>query len=76
MFLFGIILGIILESVILAIVAALIFKHAHDGDLRIDDSIEEDPTRMFLELHEDVQTIRKRKYVIFKVINENYIPRD
>lgn len=76
MFLLGLLIGILLETVVATWIIALIFKRGHDGDLRIDDSIEEDPTRMFLELHEEVRTIRKRKYVIFKVINESYIPRD
>lgn len=48
------------------------------GDLRIDRSIPDDPPRPCLEIYagNTIDSISQKKFVILKVINKNYIPRD
>lgn len=46
------------------------------GFLRIDRSIPDEPPYLFLEALQNVETISKRKYVVFKVKNENFIPQE
>ena len=48
------------------------------GDLRIDRSIPDDPPRPCLEIYEGntIDSISQKKFVILKVINKNYLPRD
>ena len=48
------------------------------GDLRIDRSILDDPPRPCLEIYagNTIDSISQKKFVILKVINKNYLPRD
>lgn len=46
------------------------------GFLRIDRSIPEEPPYLFLEALQNVEDISKRKYVVFKVKNENFIAQE
>ena len=47
------------------------------GRLRIDHSEPDEPTRMFLELKGVTpDMIAHHKFVMFEVINENYLSRD
>lgn len=48
------------------------------GDLRIDHSIPDDPPRPCLEIYagNTIDSISQKKFVILKVINKNYLPRD
>lgn len=48
------------------------------GDLRIDRSIPDDPPRPCLEIYagNTIDSISKKKFVILKVINKNYLPRN
>ena len=48
------------------------------GDLRIDRSIPDDPPRPCLEIYagNTIDSISQKKFVILKVINKNYLPRD
>ena len=45
------------------------------GDLRIDRSIEDEPPRPCLEVYRGntVDSISQKKFVILKVVNENYL---
>ena len=45
------------------------------GILRIDSSDEDGPY-LFLDLDKNVDSIRERKYVLFKVKEHNFITRD
>ena len=53
-------------------------KDSSVGDLRIDHSIPDDPPRPCLEIYagNTIDSISQKKFVIFKVINKNYLPRD
>lgn len=47
------------------------------GNLRIDRSEPDEPPRPFLEVHGNtIESIAQKKFVILKVINENYLSRD
>lgn len=48
------------------------------GDLRIDRSIPDDPPRPCLEIYagNTIDSISQKKFIILKVINKNYLPRD
>ena len=48
------------------------------GDLRIDRSIPDDPPRPCLEIYagNTIDSISQKKFVILKVVNKNYLPRD
>ena len=48
------------------------------GDLRIDRSIPDDPPRSCLEIYagNTIDSISQKKFVILKVVNKNYLPRD
>lgn len=47
------------------------------GNLRIDQSEPDEPPRPFLEVKgTNLDTISNKKFIILKVINENYLPRD
>ena len=48
------------------------------GDLRIDRSIPDDPPRPCLEIYAGnaIDSISQKNFVILKVINKNYLPRD
>ena len=52
----------------------LIFDHYHKpiGDLRIDNSIPDEPSYLFLEINEGVGDISKYDIVTFEVLNEDY----
>ncbi len=43
------------------------------GILRIDNSEEELPERLFLELEQDLKTIEKQKIIKLKVVKKNYL---
>ncbi len=53
-------------------------KDGSVGDLRIDRSIPDDPPRPCLEIYagNTIDSISQKKFVILKVVNENYLPRD
>lgn len=53
-------------------------KDSSVGDLRIDRSIPDDPPRPCLEIYagNTIDSISQKKFVILKVINKNYLPRD
>lgn len=46
------------------------------GTLRIDRSEPNEPPYMFLELDKGVGDISKKKHVLLRVRNENYIPHE
>ena len=47
------------------------------GNLRIDQSEPDEPPRPFLEVKgTNLDAISNKKFIILKVINENYLPRD
>lgn len=48
------------------------------GDLRIDRSIPDEPPRPCLEIYKGntIESISKQKFVILKVLNEDYLSRD
>lgn len=47
------------------------------GNLRIDRSEPDEPPKPFLEVtRADIETISQKKFVILKVVNENYISLD
>ena len=53
-------------------------KDSSVGDLRIDRSIPDDLPRPCLEIYagNTIDSISQKKFVILKVINKNYLPRD
>lgn len=53
----------------------LIFDHYHKpiGDLRIDNSIPDEPPYFFLEIDKGVGDISNNAMVTFRVVNENYV---
>lgn len=62
----GIIIGVIMSS---------LFVRTHlSGNLRVDHSIPEDDSYLFLELSKSVSTILKKKFVILKIRVEDFIP--
>lgn len=48
-------------------------KKLYSGSLRIDQSIEDESPKLFLELGVPIEHLRSEKTVIFKVINQSYI---
>ena len=48
------------------------------GDLRIDRSIVDEPPKPCLEVYRGntIESISKKKFVILKIVNENYLSRD
>lgn len=47
------------------------------GHLRIDRSEPDEPARPFLELQgATIESISKKKFIMLKVVNENYLSRD
>lgn len=47
------------------------------GYLRIDRSEPDEPARPFLELQgSTIESISRKKFIVLKVINENYLSRD
>lgn len=47
------------------------------GNLRIDRSEPDEPPKPFLEVtRADIETISQKKFVILKVVNENYVSLD
>lgn len=70
MALFG--LGVLIGSLWVCI----IFRLFVVGTLRVDRSDPDDAPYLFLELSKDVRTVSEKKYVIFKVRNENYISHE
>lgn len=44
------------------------------GTLRVDRSDPNEPPYLFVELSEDVGSLMKKKYVLFKINIKNYIP--
>ena len=67
--LIGLIIGLV--------VGRVISKGKTMGRLRIDHSEPDEPARLFLELKGVTpDMIAKYKFVMFEVINENYLSRD
>lgn len=71
-------------DIILALITGLIFgcflayffiRTRIVGRLRIDRSCPEDPPCLFLELSKKVDIFTNRKYVVFKIKNENFLPQ-
>lgn len=48
------------------------------GDLRIDRSMPDEPPRPFLEVYagNTIDSIAQKKFVLLRVNNESYLPRD
>lgn len=48
------------------------------GDLRIDRSVPDEPPRPCLEIYKGntIESISKQKFVILKILNEDYLSRD
>lgn len=46
------------------------------GNLRIDRSEPDEPAKPYLESDITVESISQRKFVVLKVINENYLDRE
>ena len=55
--------------------AVLVYRAYHVGTLRIDRSDPTEPPYIFLELDKGVGDISRKKNVIVKVSNKNYISR-
>lgn len=62
---FGLIIG--------ALGTWIVIRIRVSGVLRIDTSDPYDQPYLFLELTKEISTVRKKKYVIFKVSTKNYI---
>lgn len=58
------------------LLTCIIFRLFVVGILRVDRSDPDDAPYLFLELSKDVRTVSGKKYVIFKVRNENYISHE
>lgn len=67
-FLAGLLVGAIITSIV------IYRKTKTDGDLRIDRSDSDGPY-LFLELSNAIDTVSRKKRVIFNVINKDYLPR-
>lgn len=46
------------------------------GDLRVDQSDPDSPPHLFLELDTNVPTVMTKKYVVFRVKVEDFIPHE
>lgn len=53
-----------------------IFRLFVVGALRVDRSDPDDDPYLFLELKKSVETVSSKKYVIFKVMNKNFISHE
>lgn len=61
-------------GIVIGCIIAIIFSHLHAvGSLRIDRSDPDDSPHLFLELSKGVNCFYRKKYIILKVRNENYI---
>lgn len=71
------ILGLIFVAGVIAGVggAILVLLKTKGGTLRIDRSDPDSEPYMFLELTESLQSVMRKKYVVFRVNLENYISR-
>lgn len=65
-----------LGMVVGSLSACIIFRLFVVGTLRVDRSDPDDVPYLFLELSKDARTASRKKYVIFKVRNENYISHE
>lgn len=65
-----------LGMVVGSLSACIIFRLFVAGTLRVDRSDPDDALYLFLELSKDVRTVSEKKYVVFKVRNENYISHE
>lgn len=76
--LFGIGIGVAVGILIGADRMRKAVEEGSVGDLRIDRSIPDDPPRPCLEVYRGntIESISQKKFVILKVINENYLSRD
>lgn len=54
----------------------IVFRMFVVGTLRVDRSDPDEAPYLFLELAKDVRTVSGKRYVIFKVRNENYISHE
>ena len=54
----------------------LIFRLFVVGVLRVDRSDPSDGPYLFLELKKPVETVSSKQYVIFKVVNKNFISHE
>ena len=52
----------------------LICLHISSGDLRVDRS--DDQPHLFLELKDDISDILKKKFVVFKIVVKDFLPRE
>ena len=73
------IIGMVLAALIIFKLGCMFEKYRlHKkslGNLRIDTSDDDGPY-LFLELEKSVMDVCNSKYVVFKVRNENYLPRN
>ena len=79
---------IILEIVIVAIWAMIIgiaigfsfgkakYHQWPIGDLRVDQSDPDSPPHLFLELDKNVPAVMSKKYVVFRVKVEDFVPHE
>ena len=58
------------------IFTCFIFRLFVVGNLRVDRSDPNDVPYLFLELKKAVESVSSKKYVIFKVVNENFISHE
>jgi hypothetical protein len=63
-------------TVIGFVVAKLTARPKTIGNLRVDQSEPDENPYLFLELERDVAAVRKSKYVLMKVVDKNYLPRN
>lgn len=75
--LIGAVLGIFIGIVIGICRFKRAMKEQSVGYLRIDRSEPDEPARPFLELQgSTIESISRKKFIVLKVVNENYLSRD
>lgn len=57
-------------------VTCVIFRLFVVGNLRVDRSDPDDSPYLFLELKKPVETVSSKKYVIFRVMNKDFISHE
>ena len=68
---------LVLLGFMVGIVSFLVYLIVRSvGTLRVDQSDPTEPPYLFLELDKPVENIVKEKYVLFKVINKNFISQE
>lgn len=70
-----IVIGIITGMVIGFIISKLMFRFLSIGTLRVDHSDPDGPF-LFLELSKQIDSVVRKKYVIMRVKDKNFIPHE